>query len=126
MMYVTVAILAQGTHWAVATSQAFLEQPVLFESRYHTSVTRYAPRTTIFAPGVRISMWRHRKNLFEMLQTRFGFDQSKTVCPSGLRGWTQVPLAQAAWVQIPQLSYTIPPRLTRFGQRAKLNAFHSL
>ena len=28
----------------------------------------------------------------------------KTVCPSGLRGWTQVPLAQAAWVQIPQLS----------------------
>ena len=28
----------------------------------------------------------------------------KTVCPSGLRGWTQVPLAQAARVQIPQLS----------------------
>ena len=28
----------------------------------------------------------------------------KTVCPSGLRGWTQVPLARAAWVQIPQLS----------------------
>ncbi len=28
----------------------------------------------------------------------------RTVCPSGLRGWTQVPLAQAAWVQIPQLS----------------------
>ena len=33
----------------------------------------------------------------------------KTVCPSGLRGWTQVPLAQAAWVQIPQLSY-VPAR----------------
>ena len=29
---------------------------------------------------------------------------AKTVCPSGLRGWTQVPLAQAAWAQIPQLS----------------------
>ena len=29
---------------------------------------------------------------------------SKTLCPSGLRGWTQVPLAQAAWVQIPQVS----------------------
>ena len=27
-----------------------------------------------------------------------------TVCPSGLRGWTQVPLAQAAWAQIPQVS----------------------
>ena len=27
-----------------------------------------------------------------------------TVCPSGLRGWTQVPLARAAWVQIPQVS----------------------
>ena len=31
---------------------------------------------------------------------------NKTVCPSGLRGWTQVPLARAAWVQIPQLSFT--------------------
>ena len=30
---------------------------------------------------------------------------SETVCPTGLRGWTQVPLAQAAWVQIPQLSF---------------------
>ena len=29
---------------------------------------------------------------------------SKTFCPSGLRGWTQVPLARAAWVQIPQVS----------------------
>ena len=29
----------------------------------------------------------------------------KTVCPSGLRGWTQVPLARAAWAQIPQLSF---------------------
>ncbi len=28
----------------------------------------------------------------------------KTVCPSGQRGWTQVPLAQAAWAQIPQVS----------------------
>ncbi len=27
-----------------------------------------------------------------------------TLCPSGLRGWTQVQLAQAAWVQIPQVS----------------------
>ena len=30
--------------------------------------------------------------------------KSRTLCPSGLRGWTQVPLAQAAWVQIPQVS----------------------
>ena len=30
--------------------------------------------------------------------------QVTTLCPSGLRGWTQVPLAQAAWVQIPQVS----------------------
>ena len=36
---------------------------------------------------------------------------SKTVCPSGLRGWTRVPLAQAAWVQIPQLSSCVLPRL---------------
>ena len=30
---------------------------------------------------------------------------TSTVCPSGLRGWTQVPLARAAWAQIPQLSF---------------------
>ena len=30
---------------------------------------------------------------------------SKTVCPSGLRGLTQVPLARAAWAQIQQLSF---------------------
>ena len=28
----------------------------------------------------------------------------RTLCPSGLRGWTQVPLARAAWAQIPQVS----------------------
>ena len=33
------------------------------------------------------------------------FHNSKTLCPSGLRGWTQVPLARAAWVQIPQVSW---------------------
>ena len=33
-----------------------------------------------------------------------GPTSNKTLCPSGLRGWTQVPLAQAAWVQIPQVS----------------------
>ena len=33
------------------------------------------------------------------------FASSVTVCPSGLRGWTQVPLARAAWAQIPQLSF---------------------
>ena len=32
----------------------------------------------------------------------------KKVCPSGLREWTQVPVAQAAWVQIPQLSFSFP------------------
>ena len=29
----------------------------------------------------------------------------RTVCPSGLQGWTQVPLARVAWAQIPQLSF---------------------
>ena len=33
------------------------------------------------------------------------FGPPLTLCPSGLRGWTQVPLAQAAWVQIPQVSH---------------------
>ena len=31
-----------------------------------------------------------------------------TLCPSGLRGWTQVPLARAAWAQIPQVSLSPP------------------
>ena len=31
-----------------------------------------------------------------------------TLCPSGLRGWTQVPLARAAWAQIPQVSLFQP------------------
>ena len=39
--------------------------------------------------------------------------KKKTVCPSGLRGWTQVPLAQAAWVQIPQLSFFFAPSRLR-------------
>jgi hypothetical protein len=30
--------------------------------------------------------------------------KEKTLCQRGLRGWTQVPLAQAAWVQIPQVT----------------------
>ena len=30
---------------------------------------------------------------------------STTLCPSGLRGLTQVPLARAAWAQIPQVSF---------------------
>ena len=37
----------------------------------------------------------------------------KTLCPSGLRGWTQVPLARAAWVQIPQVSCPSCPRTLR-------------
>ena len=32
---------------------------------------------------------------------------TRTLCPSGLRGWTPVPLAQAAWAQIPQLSFHV-------------------
>jgi hypothetical protein len=39
-----------------------------------------------------------------MVPSRFR-EPARTLCPSGLRGWTQVPLAQAAWVQIPQVSF---------------------
>jgi hypothetical protein len=38
------------------------------------------------------------------LFTWMPFIGPRTLCPSGLRGWTQVPLARAAWVQIPQVS----------------------
>ena len=37
-------------------------------------------------------------------EPKHGHGATKTLCPSGLRGWTQVPLARAAWVQIPQVS----------------------
>ena len=48
-----------------------------------------------------ISDWR----AYKVVRVKFLFSPyGKTVCPSGLRGWTQVPLARAAWVQIPQLS----------------------
>ena len=43
---------------------------------------------------------------------------SKTGCPSGLRGWTQVPLAQAAWVKIPQLSIAFVSRADARGRQA--------
>ena len=52
----------------------------------------------------------------------------KTVCPGGLRGWSQVPLAQAAWVQIPQLSISFHPSavqpclLSGQGSRPMANA----
>ena len=42
----------------------------------------------------------------------------RTLCPSGLRGWTQVPLAQAAWVQIPQVS--VLPRCLQPHHRKRL------
>ena len=54
------------------------------------------------------SVWAQIPQLPSLCITVLGRHQmlwpAETVCPSGLRGWTQVPLAQAAWVQIPQLS----------------------
>ena len=48
----------------------------------------------------------------------------KTVCPSGLRGWTQVPLARAAWVQIPQLSFIAKAILFSYlSPQGRLRAF---
>ena len=50
------------------------------------------------------------------------FCSDMTVCPSGLRGWTQVPLAQAAWVQIPQLSVCLALRGLRWRDPANARA----
>ena len=60
---------------------------------YGSSVTPLTTfqRTTFFTFGSRPEFGRPRCNT--------------TLCPSGLRGWTQVPLARAAWVQIPQVSF---------------------
>ena len=44
------------------------------------------------------------QNIFNVTST------TKTLCPSGLRGWTQIPLARAAWAQIPQVSSSLPAR----------------
>ena len=44
------------------------------------------------------------QGLLQPWDLRSAQELPRTVCPSGLRGWTQVPLAQAAWAQIPQLS----------------------
>ena len=65
-------------------------------------------------PDMRLELWRA---VLPLVSLRFGRRKKiirrghtlsnlalKTLCPSGLRGWTQVPLARAAWVQIPQVS----------------------
>ena len=46
-----------------------------------------------------------------MFGPKFSPSKQLTLCPSGLRGWTQVPLVQTAWVQIPQVSYGPTPAL---------------
>ena len=45
-----------------------------------------------------------------------------TLCPSGLRGWTQVPLAQAAWVQIPQVSFMTDAHRANLGMDGRMEA----
>ena len=49
-----------------------------------------------------------------------------TVCPSGLRGWTQVPLAQAAWVQIQQLSCPCTCFLPRQASLSRIPDSHAV
>ena len=45
------------------------------------------------------------KNQSQMFWAQFWSCRQLTLCLSGLRGWTQVPLVQTAWVQVPQVSY---------------------
>ena len=52
----------------------------------------------------------HRKVVSKWLVARLRLKSAlltATVCPSGLRGWAQVPLVKTAWVQIPQLSFVV-------------------
>ena len=51
---------------------------------------------------------------------------SRTLCPSGLRGWTQVPLARAAWAQIPQVSPCCTEAITAEEAVPRLVAQRSL
>ena len=57
------------------------------------------------------------QNIFNVTST------TKTLCPSGLRGWTQVPLARAAWAQIPQVSW---PPSTLLAPQAGRKAFKQM
>ena len=52
-----------------------------------------------------------RKKQSWMFRQKTSPSKQLTLCPSGLRGWTQVPLVQTAWVQIPQVSYGPTPAL---------------
>ena len=153
---VTVAILAQGTSWAVAVTQTFLDprfnsgcpEPApprtrlrhvpaeamsvgyFFQLRPRLGMTTHfatnlsvpgAPPTHIFARTDFFEVedeGRHNwKNTWAFCVAMLVFPafkkyvifeatthMARTLCPSGLRGWTQVPLAQAARVQIPQVS----------------------
>ena len=56
------------------------------------------PRQHYYPPTVRLVIY---------VSTHFDpyvFD-TKTLCPSSPKGGTQLPLAQAAWLQIPQMSF---------------------
>ena len=53
---------------------------------------------------------QHRKVVSKWLVARLRLKSAlltSTGCPSGLRGWTQVPLVKTVWVQIPQLSLVV-------------------
>ena len=57
------------------------------------------------AVGIKCFCFAKPPFLYSFLLTEaLKLEAIRTVCPSGLRGWTQVPLAKAAWAQIPQLS----------------------
>lgn len=60
------------------------------------------------------SLWGNHHPLSKEVQALW-LPMHKTLCPSGLRGWTQVPLAQAAWAQIPQVSCLSIFRTKDFG-----------
>ena len=70
----------------------------------HTDLERTHIRFSQSRHSRATKMWASLCGRFEIENDDRSTRVGKTLCPSGLRGWTQVPLAQAAWVQIPQLS----------------------
>ena len=90
---------------AARLAHIFHNSTVGAHTHTHTHPTPRPPLVIMFILSARVNAPGSGMNWESWLATFSCMHQKKTVCPSGLRGWTQVPLAQAAWVQIPQLSF---------------------
>ena len=85
----------------------------------HSIVSAHTPARTTLAGDVHTRGYRcvALRVVWSRIDTSFlsraFWRCTMTLCPSGLRGWTQGPLVQTAWAQIPQVSLSCGCSLPR-------------